>query len=108
MKRKGSQGEEKPDEFLIARAALACDGHEGPSGRSQLPGPQTRGSHSVVHLYGPVWPGQALAEAPARQSMICPPLREHSVLGVYQMEVAGVRVARGSLHPQVCGGGWLA
>lgn len=37
MKRKGSQGEEKPEEFLIARAALACDSHEGPSGEVSCP-----------------------------------------------------------------------
>ena len=105
MKGKGSQ-EEKPEEFLIPRAALACDSHKGPFWRSHLPVRRHAAPAVWFTSYGPCVARPGSCRGPCQAVDALPtPLGTFGTRGV---EVAGVRIARGSLRPQVCGGGWLS
>lgn len=106
VKGKGSQ-EEKPEEFLIPWAALACDSHEGPFWRSHLPVRRSAALLCGSRRMDSAWPGRALAEAPARQLMsFAHPFGNIWYLGVWRWLVLGLPGA--PLRPQVCGGGWLS
>lgn len=105
MKGKGSQ-EEKPEEFLIPWAALACDSHEGPFWRSHLPVRRHAAPTVWFTSYGlcVARPGSCRGPCQAVDALPTP----LGTFGTRGVEVAGVRIARGSLRPQVCGGGWLS